>query len=105
MAEELHKSLIRNFKKITVYSGFKDNIWGADLDDVQLMSNFKKGFKFLLWVIDIFSKFACVFPLKDRKGISIVSALQKILDKLDVNQTKYGWIKVVNFTIVLIKNG
>ena len=82
LAKELHKPIIRKFKKRNVYSGFKDNIWGADLADMQLISKFNKGFRFLLCVIDIFSKYAWVFLLKDKKGISIVSALQKILDKL-----------------------
>ena len=80
LAKELHKPIIRNFKKRTVYSGFKDNIWGADLADMQLISKFNKGFRFLLCVIDIFSKYAWVVPLKDKKGVSIVDAFQKILD-------------------------
>ena len=80
LAEELHKPIIRNFKKRTVYSGSKDNIWGADLADVQLISKFNKGFRFSLCVIDIFSKYAWVVPLKDKKGVSIVDAFQKILD-------------------------
>ena len=54
LAKELHKPIIRNFKKRTVYSGFKDNIWGADLADMQLISKFNKGTRFLLCVIDIF---------------------------------------------------
>ena len=53
LAKELHKPIIRNFKKIAVSSGFKDNIWGADLADMQLISKFNKGFRFLLCVIDI----------------------------------------------------
>ena len=72
--------LLENFKK-EVYSGFRDNIWGADLADMQLISKFNKGFRFLLCVIDIFSKYARVVPLKDKKGVSIVDAFQKILDK------------------------
>ena len=80
LPEELHKPIIRNFKKITVYSGFRDNIWGTDLDNMQLISKFNKGFRFLLCVVDIFSKYACVVPLKDKKGVSIVDAFQKILD-------------------------
>ena len=48
---------------------------------MQLISKFNKGFRFLLYVIDIFSKYAWVVPLKDKKGISIVNAFQKILDK------------------------
>ena len=73
--------MIRNFKKRTVYSGFKDNIWGADLADMQLISKFNKGFRVLLCVIDIFSIYAWVVPLKDKKGVSIVNFFQKILDK------------------------
>ena len=63
-----------------MYSLFKDNIWGVDLADMQLLSKFNKGYRFLLCVIDIFSKYAWVIPLKDKKGISIVNAFQKILD-------------------------
>ena len=80
LAKELHKPIIRKFKEIKVYSGFKDNIWGADLADTQLISKFNKGFRFLLCVIDIFSKNAWVISLKDNKGVSIVNAFQKILD-------------------------
>ena len=81
LAEELFKPIIRKFKKRTVYSGFKDNIWGADLAYMQLMGKFNNGFRFLLCVIDVFSKYAWVVPLKDKKGVSIVDAFQKILDK------------------------
>ena len=48
---------------------------------MQLISKFNKGFRFLLCVIDIFSKYAWVVPLKDKEGIIIVNAFQKILDK------------------------
>ena len=58
LAEELNKSIIKKVKKRTVYSGFKDNSWGADLVDMQLISKFNKEFRFLLCVIDIFSKYA-----------------------------------------------
>ena len=64
-------------KKRAIYSGFRDNIWGADLADVQLIIKFNKGFRFLLCVIDIFSKYALVIPLKDKKGVSIVYVFKK----------------------------
>ena len=80
LANELQKPVIRNFKKRTVYSVFKDNIWGADLADMQLISKFNKGFRILLCVIDIFSKYSWVVPLKDEKGVRIVDAFQEILD-------------------------
>ena len=47
LAEELHKPIIRKFKKRKVYSGFKDKIWGADLADMQLINKFNKSFRFL----------------------------------------------------------
>ena len=79
LADELHKPIIRKFKKRKVYSSFGENTWGADLADMQLLSEFNKGFRFLLCVIDIFSKYAWVIPLKDKKGISIVNAFQELL--------------------------
>ena len=63
-----------------MYSVFKDNGWGADLADMQLISKFNKGFRFLLCVIDIFSKYVWVVPLKYKKRVSIANAFQKILD-------------------------
>ena len=80
LAKELEKPIIKKIKKRKVCSGFKDNIWGADLADMQLISKFNKGFKLLLCVLDIFSKYAWVVRLKDGKAISI-NAFQKILDK------------------------
>ena len=79
LADELHKIIIRKFKERKVYSAFKDNIWAADLADMQLISKFNKGFRFLLCVIDIYSKYVWVVPLKDKKGVSIVNAFQSIL--------------------------
>ena len=72
--------LLENFKKRKVYSSFKDNIWGVDLADMQLLSKFNKGFRLLLCAIDIFSKYAWVIPLKDKKGVSIVNGFQKIIN-------------------------
>ena len=81
LADELHKQFIRKFNKRKVYSSFKDNIWGVDLAGMQLLSKFNKGIKYLLCVIDLFSKYAFVVPLKDKKGVSIVNAFQGILNK------------------------
>ena len=71
---------------------------------MQLISNFNKRYRFLLCAIDIFSKYAWFILLKDKKGVSIVNAFQKVLDKSARNQIKYGLRKEVNFTIVLLKN-
>ena len=64
LADELYKPIIKKFKKRKVYSSFRDSIWGVDM---QLLSKFTKGFRFLLCVIDIFSKYAWLVPLKDKK--------------------------------------
>ena len=68
LAEELHKPIIRKFNKRKVYSPFIDNIWFEDLADMQYISKFDKRFRFLLCVIDIYSKHAWIIPLKDRKN-------------------------------------
>ena len=79
-AEELHKPIIKSVRKLTVYSEFKDNLLGADLADMQLISKCNKGFRFSLCIIDIFSKYSWVASLNDKKGVSIVHAFKKILD-------------------------
>ena len=91
LADELHKPIIRKLKKRKVYSSFRDNIQGADLTDMQILSKFNKGFRFLLCVIDIFSKYAWIVPLKDKKGVSIVNAFQKMLKGANCKPNKI-WV-------------
>ena len=96
LANELHKPIIKKFKKRKGYSSFKDNIWGVDLADMQSLSKYNKGIKYLLCAIDLFSKYAWVVSLKDKKGTSIVNGFKKII-------SKDGLITVVNFIIILLK--
>ena len=80
-ANELRKPIIRKFKKRKVYSSFKYNIWGADyLVDMRLISKYNKGIRYLLCAIDLFSKYALVVPLKDKKGTTTANAFQIILN-------------------------
>ena len=51
---------------------------GADLIDMQLISKFNKRVLSLLCLIDILSKYACVVPLKDNRGIKVINAFEKI---------------------------
>ena len=81
LVEELHKPVTREFSKRKLQLTFIDNIWGADLGDMQLKSKFNRGFRFLLCVIDIYNKYAQVIPLKDEKGVTITNAFQEILGK------------------------
>ena len=64
LANELHKPIIMKFKERKVHSSFKDNIWGIDLADMQLLGKYNKGIRYLLRTIDLFSKYAWVVPLK-----------------------------------------
>ena len=81
LANELHKQIIRKFKRWKVHLSFRDNIWGVDLAGMQSLSKQNKGIKYLLGAIDLFSKYAWIVPLKDKRGISIVNAFQKIFSK------------------------
>ena len=66
LAKELHEPIIIKFGKRKKWSSFIDNIWDADLANMQLISKFDKGIRFLFYVIDNFSKYAWVIPLKDK---------------------------------------
>ena len=91
LTNELHKPIIRKSEKRKVYSSFKDNIWGFDLADMQLISKYNKGIIYLLCAIDLFSKYAFAVPLKDKKGTTIVNAFQGILKNSKTKPNKI-WI-------------
>ena len=77
LANEAHKQIIRKLKRRKVYSSFRDNIWGVDSAGTQSLSKYNRGIKYLLWAIDIFSKYKRVVLLKDKRGITIANAFQK----------------------------
>ena len=79
LAEKLQKPIIRKFKNRKAYSSFIDNICGADITDIQLISKLYKGFKFILCVIDIYSKHAQVILLKEKRGITITNLLYVLI--------------------------
>ena len=85
MSNQHHSDLAENYKSQLLENSknlkYTHNIWAADLADMQFISKFNKGFRFLLCVIDIYSKYAWVVPLKDKKGIAITNGFQKILDE------------------------
>ena len=80
LSNELHKPIIRKLKKKKLFI-FRDNLWGVHLADMQSLSKYNKGNKYLLCAIDLFSKYAWVVPIKDKKGTSIVNAFQKIISE------------------------
>ena len=86
LANELHQLIIKKIKKRKLYSSFKDNTWGVGLADMQSLSRYNKGFKYLLCAINLFSKYVCVIPIKDKRGISIINAFKKIILKRKPNK-------------------
>ena len=91
LAEELHKPIRRKFKTRKVIVNHIDEIWSADLVFMDKLSKWNKGFKYLLTVIDVFSKFAWVVPLKDKKGCSITTAFADII-KTYKRKPEYLWV-------------
>ena len=81
LANELHKQILRKFKKWKIYSFFRDNIWGVHLANIQSLSKYNKGIKYLLCAIDLFSKYAWIVSKKGSRGFSIVNAFQKVISK------------------------
>ena len=92
LADELHKPVIKKFNKRKVYSQFRDNIWGVDLADMQSLSRKNKGIKYHLCAIDLYSKYAFVVPLKDKKGISIVNVFNKIIKQSKSAKPNKIWL-------------
>ena len=69
LAEDIHKSVIKKFKRRKVYARFKDNIWAADLGKIGSLSSKNEDIEYLLCVIDVFTKYAWVKPVKDNKNV------------------------------------
>ena len=78
LAEELHKPVRRKFERRRVLVNGIDKIWAADLADMTAFSKFNQGFRYLLLVIDIFSKYGWIIPLKNKEGKTVASALKTI---------------------------
>ena len=102
--EELHKPVIKNFKRRKIYAKFKENIWEADLVEMESLSSKKKNVKYLLCVKDVFTKYTWVKPLKDKKSKSLLNAFIEIVNESNCKTNKL-WVDQVYFTINLCKNG
>ena len=78
LAEELHKPIKRHFTRRRVITYHIDEIWAADLVEMQQFSKGNKGFRYLLMVIDVFSKYGWIVPLKDEKGETVAETFKSI---------------------------
>ena len=103
---EFLKLVIKKFNKRKVYSQSKDNIWGVDLANMQSLSRKNKAIKYLLSVIDLYSNYAFVIPLKDKKGISIANAFNKIIKQSNSAKPNKIWVdQGGEIVIMFLKNG
>ena len=78
LADELHKPVIKKFKKRRVFVKGIDKIWSCDLVDMQSLSKSNNGIKYLLTIIDIFSKYAWIVALKNKTGATVTAAFAEI---------------------------
>ena len=81
LSDELHKPIRRKFQKRIVFAKNVDDIWTADLVEMRPFSRFNNGFKFILMIIDVFSKYGWAVPLKTKTGIEVTEAFEKLFKK------------------------
>ena len=77
----LHKPVRYRFKRNRVIVGAIDEQWEADLVSMYSLSKYNNGFKYILTVIDVLSKYAWAEPIKTKTGENLVKAFEKILKK------------------------
>lgn len=81
LVEELHRPARRNYPRRRVNIRGLDETWQADLVDMSAYAQYNDGYKFLLTIIDIFSKFAWAVPIKNKSGVATANAFQSVLAK------------------------
>ena len=91
LAGKLQEPIIKRFERRKVHPPFIGNVLGANLEDMQMIDKFNRGFRFLLGVINIYSKYASVIPLKGKKWITITNGFQKKLDERNSNPNEI-WV-------------
>lgn len=83
-AYTLHKPVRHRFPRRKTYSKGINDLFQADLVDMQSLSKFNDGYRFILTVIDVFSKKAYAQPLKDKRASSLVQALKNVFDQTSI---------------------
>ena len=91
LADELHKPIRRKFQKRYVFVRNVDDTWAADLVEMQPFAKYNNGFKYILMVIDVFSKYGWVAPLKTKTGAAVADALKRIIKKNQFSSPKNLW--------------
>ena len=87
----MHKPVRRKFQRRQVISYEVDNIWSCDLVEMQEWSKENKGYRYMLNVVDVFSKYAWSIPLKDKTGITTLNAFKQIVQS-SKRKPKHIWV-------------
>ena len=97
LAEELHKLVIKKFKRRKVSARFKDIIWVADLSEMESLSSKNRNVKYLLCVVDVFTKHAWVKPLKDEKGKTVLNTFFEMVSESNCKPNKLWFVQGKEF--------
>ena len=89
LADELHKPIRRKFKTRRVIANHIDEIWCSDIVEMQKFSRWNAGYRYLLMVLDVFSKYGWIIPLKDKKGETVAQAFKTIFK--EGRKPQYIW--------------
>ena len=81
LAKEVFSPQITKFRRERIIPLYKDETWSADLIDKSSLSKHNNNYKFILTVIDIFTKYAWAIPLKNKSGLSITNGFKIVLGK------------------------
>lgn len=91
IAKEKHKPVIRKFKRRKVITLAPNETWAGDLVDMNDQAELNKGYRYMLNVIDIYSRFAWIAPMKKKDADSTVEAFQKIVKEAKTTPTNF-WV-------------
>lgn len=112
-ASEIHHRARRNFPKRKVVVFRKDEIWAMDLAQMNAYEEFNDGYKYILCIVDVFSKYAFCVPLKNKNSETVLSAVKKVISDSGREPEKFWvdkgsefynnkfkhWLKEKNITI------
>ena len=80
-SSEIHKRALKKFKRRHVIVDRKDEIWGIDLADMNSLISFNDGYRYILCIIDVFTKFAWAVPLKNKMAATVLFAVEAVVSK------------------------
>ena len=104
LVKEVFSPQITKFKRQRIIPLYKDETWSADLIDKSSLSKYNNNYKFILTVIDIFTKYAWAIPLKNKSGLSITNGFKIVISESpqggsESRKPEKLWVKVVSFII------